>query len=240
MSNNIQLQIQYPRTHFLLYNNQKYSINFDVLKFCSKYFYERRQEIPENCDIELNKYDPDDNITSFSPDEVLEFIKYVQLEVISLTKDNVVTLRYFGHKYDIQQLIESTESYINEHEEEVLINILKRKELLSSVELSFYEEKVSSNFSIYVNNEDIISLEVSTLYRILEGFSHQKDNEKNVSTMKDFLMKVLDKHGGLASILFKFADISTFDDETLTLLLTKYSKIFQFEFISSSILNSFL
>ena len=66
MSNNIQLQIEHPCTHFLLYNDQKYPINFDVLKYSSKYFYERRQEIPEDRNIDLIKYDPDDDITSFS------------------------------------------------------------------------------------------------------------------------------------------------------------------------------
>ena len=149
----IHLKIDPPCTHSLLYNSQKYPINFDLFKYFSKYFYERRNEIPETGDIDLTKYDPDDNISNFSPDEVIDFIKYIQTKPIQLTNNNIVTLQYFDHKYDINQLIASTEEYINEHEEEIILKFLKRKDL------SFYEDKISDNFSIYVNNDDILSSE---------------------------------------------------------------------------------
>lgn len=120
-------------------------------------------------------------------------------------------------------MITSTEKYINEHEEEIIIKFLKRRELLKTVDLSFYEEKISFNFSNYVNNYYIVLLDINTLYRIIEKVNMNNDKELKTSSMKNFLMKVLDKHGRLGSILLKFADISAFDDETLSLLLTKYS-----------------
>lgn len=169
-----------------------------------------------------------------------ELIKYIQFKTIQLTNDNIFTLHFLGREYEIDQLIKSTEDYISQHEDEVLLKFLKGKEIQRSRDQIFYEDKIASKFTAYVSNEDIISLDISTLYRILDKVSKNDANELKNSSTKDFLMKVLDNHGRPASILFKYADIWTFDDETLADLLTKYSEIFDFEFIATSVLKAFL
>lgn len=63
--------MDFPCTHSLLYNRQKYPINFDLLKNFSTYFFDHCSEIAEDGDIGLTKYDPDDNISNFPPDEVV-------------------------------------------------------------------------------------------------------------------------------------------------------------------------
>ena len=104
-SENIRLKFEFPKTHLILYNGEKFPINFDLFKFSSKYFYELRHEISECSDINLESYDPDDNMSQFPPEEVGQFIKYIQFQTIQLTNENVATLHYFGHKYKIEQLI---------------------------------------------------------------------------------------------------------------------------------------
>ena len=82
---------------------------------------------------------------------------------------------------------------------------------------------------------EIVIIHFPTLYRILNKYQSKQGN-KSISI--DFLFKCLDKYETEASILFENIDFSVNQTKYVNLLLTKYSKIFDFHFINWLLLKS--
>lgn len=238
----IQIQYEKPKQHFFVYNNMKYPIDFDLFKYTSKYFLERSQELCKYSDIDLNVYDPDNNISKLPSNDVITFIKYVQRQRVQITNENICTLHLLSHKYEINQLINSTENYIHKNQNEIYLNLCLFNERFGVVNDPNHEKMIAQNLSLYLNNEDIFKLKFSTFKQIFEQYQSNKDslNRLEKKDENNFMMKALSKYGREASVLFKYADISTFDNESLTKMLNEYSNIMDFQFIGKSTLKAYL
>ncbi|KAK8839551.1 hypothetical protein M9Y10_031910 [Tritrichomonas musculus] len=101
-----------------------------------------------------------------------------------------------------------------------------------SFDIDFYEDIIAKNLEEFVQNESLTNLNISVLYRIIEKYHTQKEIDTNII---DFLFKCLDKQGRKASVLFSFVSIEKLDPIHLNQLLTKYSNVFDFQFINTSL-----
>ncbi|KAK8840314.1 hypothetical protein M9Y10_030870 [Tritrichomonas musculus] len=234
----VQIQERIPNSHILIYRDQEYPINFELLKYSSKYFYDHQNEIMCNNRIELVNYDPDGNIPDLSPSSIETFIKYINREQIRLTNENISTLNYLAHKYEMDELIRSTERYIERHPEACL-SILTIHQNDGQISTGIYETIIARNLNDYINNEEMLDLQVPTIYRILAKNTNEINLNEKIEK-NNFLLKTLDKYGREASALFEFADLDDQENDFFEILLDKYIDVFDFSFIGSAVLSELL
>lgn len=110
-----------------------------------------------------------------------------------------------------------------------------KKLLFQSNEINNEEEAfISNNFERYIEDDEILQLPVSAIYRIFEKYKTNTLNKINTKKIIKFLFKCLDHYGKDASILFNEVDFEEENIEVVNRLLTKYSYEFDFNMINST------
>ena len=231
----IQNHDEFPYTHHFIYSNKKFPIKIDLFKNSSEIFAQNQIDINENKIIQL----VDDNLAetfTLSDESIQNFIKYVHRQDTILNNDNVIGINYLAKKYKVNSLIKATEEYINDHHHEILIPIFLINQNNSSFDTSAFENILSENLDQYIDDDRLLNFEIPVLYRVLEKYSKSEKCQNGLNqNVVEFLFKCLDKHKRKASVLFTFIGIEKIQSEYLQRLLTKYSEVFDFHFINSSL-----
>lgn len=234
----IQNDDEFPETHSFVYQGKQYPIKYEYFKLSSEYFQENQRELEHAKTIQFI----DDKSTLnklISEDSIKTFIKFVQREPISLSNENVAILNYLGKKYKIKSLIKSTCNYINEHRDEIILDIFTINQNEPDFELETYEEAISNHLKEYFNDHRLLNLQIASLYRIVAKYHGQKEgnlNDDEKQALNEFLFKCLDEFGREASALFKYFDFGNSRVECMNQLLTEYKDVFDFHFINSDYL----
>ncbi|KAK8886899.1 hypothetical protein M9Y10_037932 [Tritrichomonas musculus] len=231
----IQIKKELPKTNYFVYKKDQYPFNFDLFKYSSNFFVKNQKLIEESQIIQLVDKDSEDSL-NFSSDTIQNFINYVQREPIPLSKENVVALNYLASRYEVDSLIKDTEEYISEHHDEIALQILLIHQNDSKFQTKTYENVISEHFPDYINNDQLLSINISILYRIFTKY--QTKNQTNENEILDFLFKCLDKYGKEASVLFTNINFDNIYSDHLNRLLTDYSNIFDFHYINSAFLKT--
>ena len=239
---------------FFVYKDKKYPFNFNLFKNNSNYFYKNRKILKKVKEINLlNEYE-EDNI-EMSAEIIKSFISSCQNEVFEINVSNAIELQFLSMKYEVDDLISITNEYIEKNHKSLLLKsfLFKTRHLRTikgseniNYDTSNEEEIISKHLYEYINDKEITFLPIETFDRILK--KHFKNNNNEVKDKKDekdkedeiikILFSYLDKYGREASILFSNVDFSQQRVEVMNCLLHKYSNIFDFSMINSTLLKT--
>ena len=225
-----------------VYKGKKYPIDFILILNNSNYFYERREQFTDIEDIQLTE-----ELIDISEDSIPSFISSLHYESFEINESNVFSLNQLAVKYEVPSLISLTDEFIKKYGTDLIfqsiqykIQLQKRKpnETTNSIFLEKDEEYIASNLFEYINNEQLLKLPISILYRIINNpkLNINQLNETNKNQMIDFLFKCLNKYGKKASILFLNLDVENQRIEIFSKLTNEYSEIFDFNMINSKFL----
>lgn len=226
-----------PETHYFLYKGKKFPFNFDLFKISSKYF-SSNQDLQYTQIINLVD-ETSEKCFNFPEESIQSFINYSQRQQILLTNENAVPLNYLAKKYEVNLLIQATENYIEEYQNDLALQILLTYQNDQSFNTETFENIISRNFESYINEDQFLSLNFPIVYRIFGKFYQKRDKaSKLTDEITGFLFKCLTKYGKEASSLFSLIDACDLTSEKVDILLTKFSDVFDFHFINSSILKT--
>lgn len=234
-----QIEDNIPDTNFLIYKNKSYPIKLDYFKYLSSYFTDNQLKFETQKNIPLvdEKIENEDILTD---EGIKSFIKYAQHQSITLTNETVHTLSYLSDKYDIPSLKSKTSKYIEDHQKELLLEILTFNSQNSTEDKKIYEDILSDNILQHIEDDRLFQLKLPSIYRILMRYedNHKKNENKGErDKIFEFLFKCLDKYGRKASVLFSIVDFGHDKMKHLKKLSRDYSKIFDFHFIEKDIVE---
>ena len=234
----IQIQDDPLKLYYFLYNDKKYLFNIDLFNISSQYFLNYPEKIQNNQIIQLIDKSLDGNIT-FSDKSIQDFINYFQRKPITLDNSNTVELNYLSKKYEINSLIQATNQYIEEHNNDnnLIFQLLLIYQYHEAFTCETYENIISNHLSEYINNDLMLTLSVPVVYRIL---NKNKDSDKPPQLINDiieFLFKYLSKYGGEASILFTLIDANNLTKEQINRLFNEYSNFCDLNFFNPCLLK---
>lgn len=236
----IRIKDRFPSTHYFVYKEKQYPIKIEFFKLSSEYFQANQSEIEYIHNIQLLDEESGEEL-NISENEVKQFIQYVEQEPISLSNENIVSLYYLAAKFGVKSLIEDIEEYIKEYQNDVIVEILLIHQNDPKFKTEIYENVIASNLQNYLKNFPLLKLNFPILYRILDKSDNQsnKKDDKNFEKDKvDFYFKCLDKFGRQSSLLFK--NVKNLSTENLNTLVSKYSEIFDFQFIHPSLIKNLI
>lgn len=229
-----------PDTHFFVYKNKKYPFKFDYFKYASNFFSANKEKIIKTKEIDL--LDSETEIISkisISENVITDFINFAQGQKILLNNENVIALNYLSNKYEIETLQNKTSQYIGDNLHEIVLDILNLDQNEPNFDTKPYEEIVSSYLYKYIKDDRLLTLKIPVLYRIFTQYlADGKNKENQKDEIIEFLFKILDQKGQEASVLFNLIPFGTRNQECVTRLITKYSSIFNFQFITSQIIEA--
>ncbi|KAK8888186.1 hypothetical protein M9Y10_039250 [Tritrichomonas musculus] len=221
-----------PDKNFVFKNN-KYPIDFGLIKKYSNYFYNERKQYKTMKDIplQLNEYE-------ICEESIPVFIACCQNQPFEITKSTVFSLYQLSIQYDVPELYKRSDEYIKKNHKNLVLQSIQFKiqndNSEVNIDLSKEEETISSHFFEYINDEQLSSLPVHILYRIING--HQLNfnsmNSTNQNQFIEFLFKCLDKHKKEASVLFSNLDFENGRVDFFSRLLRDYPKDFDFGMIN--------
>lgn len=221
----------------LVYKGKTYPIDFSLFKKYSNYFYANKDKFKSIKDIELqlDNYEVTEN-------DILMFIACCQSEPFEITDTNVFPLQQLSIQYEVSELNNFTSIYINKNKKTLIFQSLlyrmQNQNSMVNFDLSNDEKIIASNFFEYINDDQLISLPISVLYRIIndEALNLKTMDSTHQDQLFEFLFKCLDKHKKPGSVLFLNIDLETERIDLLTRLLRDYSNIFDFNLINPKLL----
>lgn len=170
-----------PITHKFTYKGKTFPFNMDLFNIFSDYFQKDENKVHNDINIPIC-----DKNTDISEDSIDNFIKYCQLQQIEITTENVFALKYLSEKYNVSKLKDEIKEHILHNQKYLVIKLLLEEQNDSNT--SQYEDFIASNILYYINFEEMLSLSIPILHRILS--KSQKCNENdNIN----FLFKLLKK-----------------------------------------------
>ena len=235
----IRSQKEFPDTHCFVYENKRYPFKINFFNLSSNYFLANSEEIEYNEDIDLIEEDIGKKL-NIQAQTIVAFINYIQHEEITVDNENAIGLLFLSKKYEIEELIESTREYILCNCEELAIQILSICEYDRSLQDDAYEDIICHKLSQYINKEELLSLPVCKLHRIMSKYSKLESDEVTWKEMNDFILKKIEKDGREASVLLSFARFDSENIELIETLFEQYSEKVDFSFIDVSIFCTFL
>lgn len=116
------------------------------------------------------------------------------------------------------------------------LKILYQHQNDSKIDTSHYEEIISNKIEQFIENDELLKINIPILQRIINKFSSQNKQLKNDQTDKflSFFMKCLDKYGSLASVLFNDVEIIKSSPQYLDKFRNDYSNVFDFNFLNKN------
>ena len=235
----IRSQKEFPDTHCFIYENKRYPFKINFFNLSSNYFLRNSEEIEYKEDIDLIEEYIGEKL-NIQEQTIVSFIKYFQHEEITVDNENALGLHFLSKKYEIEELTESTREYILSNCEELAIQILSICEYDSSLQDDTYEDIICHNLSQYIKKEELLSLPVFKLHRIMSKYSKLESSEVTCKEMNDLILNKIEKDGREASVLLSFARFDSENIEFIETLFEQYSKKVDFSFIDVSIFCTFL
>lgn len=224
-----------PNTHYFVYKSQNYPIKFVFFKYASKYFSENKKQLKQTQYIQLVDKETM-NASDFKPEWIEDFINFVQGKKVTLDESNVLCLNYLSNIYEIDTLQKVTNEYISTNQEDLVLKILYQHQNDSKIDTSHYEKTISSKIEQFIENDELLKINIPILQRIINKFFSQNKQLKKDQTDKflSFFMKCLDKYGSLASVLFNEVEIVKSSPQYLDKFMNDYSNVFDFNFLNKN------
>ena len=224
---------------YFVYHHKNYPIDFDLLSKNSNYFYNNQSQFENVQYIDL--IDEKEEQINLSDESIQAFISSCQNEPCTINQSSVIPLQYLAHKYEFAELIEITDDFINKHSNDLIFSTLLFKNSEGKEkfkENSFFDTSKEENFisthlKECIQKEEMLSLPIPVLHRILKRFySNKQKNDEITNDVTNFLFKCLDKYGKRASVLFNVVDFKEEKIDVVNRLLTEYSEKFDFNMIN--------
>ena len=186
MSNPTETNIQnvIPTTNCFILNGKSFPFNINLFNCFSNYFISKKTLILPNSNINL--LDEDEQYLSISDDSIESFINFCHGSSINVNNENVYPLYKLALKYNVKNLINSLETYINEHCDEIVLQFLLINQDRRDSVIERYEEIVSENFDHYINDEKLLLLSIPTLYRIVTKYQIKNQNHTKSEVVSFF------------------------------------------------------
>lgn len=235
----VQIQDEIPGTHFFTYKNKEYPMNIDFFKSYSNYFSNHQLEFQSKKHIPLLGEDSEISV-DLTEDSIQYFINFVHRQQIPLNDENVIYLNYLAKKYEVTSLINVTNDYISSNHDDLVLQLLILYQKDSKFQPQQYEYIVSQNLIKYVDDDRLLSLDISTLFRIVDRYfiENSNSNDENDKVIQ-FLFKCLKKFGQPASVLFTHVNFANEKAKYLNQLLFDPTVEFDFHFVGCEFLKSF-
>lgn len=223
--NNYNIYSRIPITHNFIYKGKTFPFNIDLFSIFSDYFKKEKSKSHNDINILINDINID-----ISEDSFENFIKYCQLQQVEITNENVFELKYLSEKFNVSKLKDETKEHILHNQNQLVIKLLLDDQDNSNK--SQYEDSIANNLLYYINFDDMLSLPIPILHRILS--KSQKCNENDII---DFLFKLLNKQGQKASVLFDLIDFNKVNSEYINRIFNEFNDVFDFHFIKPDFLK---
>ncbi|KAK8880696.1 hypothetical protein M9Y10_003382 [Tritrichomonas musculus] len=220
-----------------VYKGKKYPINFCLLKQYSNFFYNQRKHFKNTEDIKIQTSN-----FEITEEAIPMFVACCQNQSFDITDSTAFSLYHLSIQYEVPGLTKLSDEYIKQNYKNLVLQsisyIIKSRSSEVKFDLSKEENVISSHFFEYIDNDQLISLPVQVLYRILNNNSmnYQSLTPENQKRVVDFLFVCLDKHGREASVLFSNFDFGAARTDVLSRLMYDYSGVFDFGMINSHFL----
>ena len=225
-----------------IYKGKSYQIDFSLVKKNSNYFYKNRDQCKNIHDIEITE-----ELIDISEESIPAFISSLHNDSFEINESNVFSLNQLSIKYEMPNLISLTDEFIKKYDKTLIFRSVQYKYQLqkqktnnttNSVDLASDEEYIAANIFDYINNDQLLNLPISILYRIINNpkLDINNLNETNKNQLIDFLFKCLNKYKKEASILFLNLDLENQRIEIFSKLINEYSNIFDFNMINPKFL----
>lgn len=225
-----------------VYKDKKYPIDFNLIINNSNYFYEKREEFANIQDIKLAE-----DLFDISEESIPLFVSSLHNDPFEINNSNVFSLHQLSIKYEVPHLNSETDQFIQKYGATLIFQSIQYKyklqqqasnETIDSIDIEKDEEYIATNLFDYIDNEQLLNLPISILYRIINNpkLDINRLNETRMNQLIDFLFKCLDKYKKEASILFLNLDLENQRIELFTKLINEYSDVFDFNMISPKFL----
>lgn len=216
-----------------VYKGEEYQVDFELIKRNCKYFYNRSSEFESQ-----EKYEIDKSI-EVNSETIQSFLKCCQNQETKIS--DFIGLNYLSTKYENEELKAFTEKYIAKHYDELIFQSLSFKCQSNDSEINIdttkEEEILASHFIEYLEDEQIFSIPIRILYRVMKKFlTYNKEILNNQITKKkfnEFLFKCLNKYKKEGSILFLNINFSKLDQDLIIRLHNEFADIFDFNMINT-------
>lgn len=188
-----------------IYQNKLYEFNFEHACHFSHYFSRKQKEF-ETLKI-INLVDETDFSPKILSTSINAFINYFSDKKIIIDLTNIIDLQFLSQKYEVQELTQQTNEYIENNHKDIISTFFSRKDLFNEKDSYEYENIISDYLPEFVCTEEegLLSLPISQIHRILFKYSEKRNNNKKVEEdekVGSFLTKVINKHGFEISNLF--------------------------------------
>lgn len=226
-----------PMTHSFVYGEKRFPFNMHMFEIFSQYFNSNKEKINNNNEIYL--LDTNDDINELPESSIDDFIKYFQKEKIILNKTNAYYLYLLSKKYEVKSLINATDKYIKANHRDFVIQFIQMNDKQKNYNSEECEEIISSNLMNYIHDDQLFSLPIHVLHRIMSKYQ-MKNDQKIIEQHEiiEFLLKCLDRYKKQASVLFENVDFGSLNNEIYRRLLNDYSDVFDFHFINKNQLKN--
>lgn len=216
----------------LVYKGEKYVIDFDLLKHYSDDIYNNEDKYKNTNDINIPE-----ELNEVNDSTITTFIKFIHNEHINedINDSNIFGLRQLCNHFEVPELKDLVEGYISQNPNLVFQTILHKLASYQGIQFNADDEKsVSLHFFDFIDNENMLTIPVPVMYRILNNYDLKVNNlnESDSNRVLDFLFKYLKKNGKKSSVLFSIIDIQQSKIELIPTLLNEYSDVFDFNMIN--------
>lgn len=224
------IDLGFDPTNYFVYKNKKYPLNLDVFKSSSKKI--QNDNYQKNQDITLL----DNNEKTDFPESSIElFLLYSHNDQRKEIDDhNVVYVNYLAKKYENYRLIQKTEYIISQNPQKYRIQqlMMNKNNDLENIQLI---KEISSQLDEIIKTTqktNLLKLSLSQIWGILNEYKEISKSSNLSDEIIEFLLDCLNEKGREASVLFNLLDFDKIKKEYIHILYTKYSKIFDFNFLN--------
>lgn len=207
-----------------IYQNQSYKIEYENIKKHTNYFSE--ENIIDGKEKKINLVDSFESAPSLDDETIQDFFDYLKNEKVNMTNNNILSLKFLSHKFDVIALEEKVDQYIACNYKSIVETILVKygeKDLTENFQFNTYDENIISYHMSYVfDNKVLPTFPIHVLYRLLskyykknnaikpnEIFENDDNNwQQDEFKIIDFILDTITIHGKDAFILVNFIKIS--------------------------------
>lgn len=151
----IKITEKIPDTHFFIYKSQKFPFKFDFFQFTSNFFSDHEEEFRNTAIFPLLD-EIEEQEQNISNETIKNFIDFVQRQEIPISKENAVHLNYLSIKYGIKELKKYTSEFIENHHQELVLDIFLINQHKRSFSTQIYEDIISEHFIEYIKDDRLL------------------------------------------------------------------------------------
>lgn len=237
------------KTKLIVYGNQKMEIDYNILKSNSTFF--RENDHLYSSSQEIHFLSEEKTILKIPESVVINFVRCCQNQNIEINSENIFYLNYLAKRYGVKDLEMQLLNIISQNKEKLALQSIlftvemNQDKAISLVNTSNEENLISQFFEEFMENDQLLELPTSILYRITENYYHNQieNNNRNNQPRKrenliKFLFRLFDKYGNQASMFLSFFEIDKQRANDLLKLNSKYSSILNLSYMNKSLMNT--